>query len=189
MYDGRADQVRIQFKENTETTYPLLLEASPIGPLYGLGRDFYMVIDHRGIVRYRTTDGVGLGSRFDGVSIRAAIVEALDELAQEQAASTSVVEEEAVPDAFGWIVNYPNPFNASTSVYFNIARAESVTLDIYDVRGRLVRRLWEGPLTAGEHQMRWDGRDDGGFAAATGVYLSWLQSAKETHVQKMLLLR
>ena len=189
MYDGRVDQVRIQFKENTGTTYPLLLEASSVGPLYGLGRDFYMVIDHRGIVRYRTTDGVGLGARFDEASIRAAIAEALDELAQEQAVATAVAEEEGVPDAFGWMINYPNPFNASTAIHFNLAQAKPVTLDIYDVRGQWVRRLWHGPLEAGEHQMHWDGRDDRGFAAATGTYLGWLRSAEETQVQKMLLLR
>ena len=51
---------------------------------YGLRRDFYMVVDHQGIVRYRTLDGVGLGSRFNEESIRTAIIEALDDLHGEQ---------------------------------------------------------------------------------------------------------
>ncbi len=190
MYDGRVDQVRILFKENTGTTYPLLLNASPVGQDYGLGRDFYMVIDHRGIVRYRTPDGVGLGSRFNENGIRAAIVEALDDLAAEvEAKSTAVLEENAVPEAFGWMVNYPNPFNASTVIDFSLAQARLATLNVYDVQGRLVRRLWDGPLEGGVHRVRWDGRDDRGWPAATGLYMGWLRSEQGTLVQKMLLLR
>lgn len=102
---------------------------------------------------------------------------------------TAIVEDRAVPNAFGWMVNYPNPFNATTVIDFNLDRARPVTLDIYDIQGRLVRRLWEGPLRAGAHQMRWDGRDERGIPAATGTYVGWLRSTGETQVQKMLLLR
>ena len=87
------------------------------------------------------------------------------------------------------MVNYPNPFNATTVIDFNLIRAQSVTLDIYDIKGRLVRRLWDGPLSAGAHHVRWDGFDERGVSVATGIYLGWLRSPGETQVQKMLLLR
>ena len=102
---------------------------------------------------------------------------------------TAIAENRAVPDAFGWMVNYPNPFNATTVIDFNLIQAQSVTLDIYDIKGRLVRRLWDGPLSAGAHHVRWDGFDERGVSVATGIYLGWLRSAGETQVQKMLLLR
>ena len=144
MWDGRDDQVRVRFKENTATTYTLLLEGSHVGQEYGLDRDYYVVIDHRGIVRYRTPDGGSLGSRFDEASIRAAIETALDELAlelaeaaeEEQGEITAVLGEQVLPGTFAWIINYPNPFNASTAIHFNLARARSVSLDVYDEQGQ-----------------------------------------------------
>ena len=91
---------------------------------------------------------------------------------------TAIAENRAVPDAFGWMVNYPNPFNATTVIDFNLIQAQSVTLDIYDIKGRLVRRLWDGPLSAGAHHVRWDGFDERGVSVATGIYLGWLRSAE-----------
>ena len=115
MYDGRADQVRIQFKENTGTTYPLLLEASSIGQEHGLGKDFYMVIDHRGVVRYRTPDGVGLGSRFNESSIRTAIEESLEDLAEEQ---VPLVYEEVEPMRLAELSEADVEANRQTDAFF-----------------------------------------------------------------------
>ena len=116
MYDGRADQVRIQFKENTGTTYPLLLEASSVGQEYGLGRDFYMVIDHRGVVRYRTLDGVGLGSRFNESSIRTAIEESLEDLAEER---VPLVYDEVEPMRLAELSEADVEANRQTDAFFS----------------------------------------------------------------------
>jgi hypothetical protein len=65
----------------------------------------------------------------------------------------------------------PNPFNPSTTVRFELARSAQARVRVYDVSGRLVRTLVDGPRPAGMQSVVWDGRDDAGQPAASGVYL------------------
>ena len=67
---------------------------------------------------------------------------------------------------------WPNPFNATTHLVFRLHQAASVHVTIYNVRGQRVRTLVDAPLHAGAHQMQWDGRDERGHSAATGLYLA-----------------
>jgi hypothetical protein len=67
--------------------------------------------------------------------------------------------------------NRPNPFNQSTSIAFRLPASMPVDLGVYDVGGRLVRRLVRSGLEAGEHRVEWDGRDASGHLAANGSYL------------------
>jgi hypothetical protein len=85
--------------------------------------------------------------------------------------------------------NYPNPFNPQTFIEFALPRAGRVTLRIYDGRGRLVRTLVDEVRGAGPHRVRWDGADDGGRAAASGVYHYVLKTADGDLQRKMTLLR
>jgi len=66
--------------------------------------------------------------------------------------------------------NHPNPFAGPTHIAFQLAREGSVRLTIYDIQGRRVRRLVEGGLGAGDHDVVWDGRNDAGRAARPGIY-------------------
>jgi hypothetical protein len=68
--------------------------------------------------------------------------------------------------------NHPNPFNPSTSIALALDQGRDVRLEIYDARGRLVRVLHDGALSAGRHELVWDGRDGTGRSAASGVYLA-----------------
>jgi predicted CXXCH cytochrome family protein len=76
-----------------------------------------------------------------------------------------------VPSAFMLSQNYPNPFNPSTSISFSMPRATDVHFAVYNMAGQLVRRLATGPVTAGNYTVTWDGRDDNGNIAGTGMYL------------------
>ena len=68
--------------------------------------------------------------------------------------------------------SYPNPFNPAVVLPLDLATdAESVALTVYDVLGRRVRQVWQGPLGAGSHRFVWDGRDEAGKDVAAGVYL------------------
>ena len=84
-WDGRSGQVDAIFRLGTGTTYPLLLRGSPVASQYGFDRHNYMVLDHEGVVRYRSSGSIS--RRFDGVAIRQAIDEALDDLDQALAAA------------------------------------------------------------------------------------------------------
>jgi hypothetical protein len=85
--------------------------------------------------------------------------------------------------------NSPNPFNPLTTFKYSLPSAQHVRLAIYDLRGRLVRRLVDEKQDAGAHQTRWDGRDESGLEAASGVYLFKLSSAEGVLTKKMLLAR
>lgn len=81
----------------------------------------------------------------------------------------------------------PNPFNPRTVVSFDVPRDGRVRVAIYDLAGRLVRRLVEGNLTAGRHEATWDGADDAGRAAAAGVYLLRLVDGQAAVSAKLVL--
>jgi PKD repeat protein len=84
----------------------------------------------------------------------------------------------------------PNPFNPSTTIRFALAHdASHVTLDLYDVQGRRVRVLWDGPLSRGRHERTWDGRNAAGAPVATGIYFVRLQAGAEEQVRQAVLIR
>lgn len=66
--------------------------------------------------------------------------------------------------------NVPNPFNPSTQLHFEMAAAGKVDIAVYDTRGHLVREFQVGHLAAGHHSVMWDGADQAGRPAASGVY-------------------
>ena len=83
----------------------------------------------------------------------------------------------------------PNPFNPRTTVSLTLARRGAVTLQVFDVRGRLVRTLHRGDLDAGPHELAWDGRDDGGATLASGVYLVRAELQDRELREKVLLVK
>jgi hypothetical protein len=92
----------------------------------------------------------------------------------------------AAPPAADTILEpcYPNPFNPTTTIPVNLARAAAVRLSLYDVRGRLVRTLHDGPLAAGQHLFSVDGR-----GMSSGTYVCRLQTPRGTHTQRLTLVR
>lgn len=83
--------------------------------------------------------------------------------------------------------NYPNPFNAQTTVRFEIGEATRVQLDIFDVSGRRVRRLFQGYLQPGSYNYIWDGRDDRHEGVASGVYFLNFSAGNYFRAEKMVL--
>ena len=83
----------------------------------------------------------------------------------------------------------PNPFNPATDIQFSLPADGRAALRIYDLSGRLVRTLFDGVLTAGPHTQRWNGRDDTGREAASGVYFARLVSQGEQRIKSMALVR
>jgi FlgD Ig-like domain len=79
-----------------------------------------------------------------------------------------------LPDALSLNLS-PNPSTYDALVRFDLPRAARVTFEVFDVAGRLVRRIDGGALPRGPHEFCWDGRDEQGRAAASGVYLAWLR--------------
>ena len=85
----------------------------------------------------------------------------------------------------------PNPFNPATRLQFDLhgAGVRPVSLLVFDVRGRLVRRLLEAPLGEGRHDMIWTGTDDRGGLVASGMYVVRLQAAGVDERARLVLIR
>lgn len=67
--------------------------------------------------------------------------------------------------------NYPNPFNPVTKIRFDIPEPSTVSLIIYDVMGREVRRLVDGAVDPGYHTAAWDARNSSGTGVSSGIYI------------------
>jgi hypothetical protein len=85
--------------------------------------------------------------------------------------------------------NYPNPFNASTTIPFYLPHQSNVEVVIYDLRGRLVKRLLRSELGAGLHHIAWQGDTATGTHVASGVYLVRLQTDSQSLTRQMILLK
>jgi hypothetical protein len=85
--------------------------------------------------------------------------------------------------------NYPNPFNPTTTISFALPEKSSVSLGIYDARGRLVVNLVNGTLPEGLKEIVWDGKDANDRALSTGVYFYRLKVGNKVMTKKMLLLK
>jgi hypothetical protein len=96
---------------------------------------------------------------------------------------------EHFPTEFSLNQNYPNPFNPSTQISFVLPTESKVELTIYDLLGRRVKRLISGRLEAGYHAATWDGTDEQGAAATSGVYFYLLKAGDFSHSRKMLLMK
>lgn len=79
-----------------------------------------------------------------------------------------------------------NPFRSAAMLRFELDRDTRVTLEVFDTTGRRVAVLEDGPLTAGRHLRRWDGRDDAGRSLAAGIYLARLRTPDSTETVKLV---
>ena len=84
--------------------------------------------------------------------------------------------------------NYPNPFNPTTMIYFELPRAENIEIKIYDILGREIRTLYSRFHKAGTYTMSWDGRNDWNSPVAAGIYFCRLKTKDQFKVHKMVLL-
>ena len=195
--DGISQQVDLSFRQRTGTTYPLLLQASTVGALYGFTQHNYAVIDHEGILRYRSVGVVA--RRFDEQVIRQHIELALGNLGSALLAGDKGLEQleatageemsEGQPWNFELERNYPNPFNSGTVIPFSLSGETEVHLQVFDVLGRPVVNLVVGRLQTGRHRVNWEGRDAGGQPVPSGIYFYRLSSGNRAESRKMTLVR
>ncbi|MFB3145565.1 MAG: FlgD immunoglobulin-like domain containing protein, partial [Nitrospirales bacterium] len=96
---------------------------------------------------------------------------------------------EALPKTMMLEQNYPNPFNPSTTIRYAVPEAGEISLKIYNLNGQLVKTLLSGVVTAGNHQVVWDGTDSSGSQVASGAYLYKLEAGDFVQTRKTVLLQ
>lgn len=99
--------------------------------------------------------------------------------------SNSQAESPALPLTLSQ--NYPNPFNPETSIAFFLPEAQTVCLQIFNIKGQLIKTLVDNAMAAGEHNFVFDGTDQNGRALSNGVYLYRLQTPDHSITRKMVL--
>jgi len=102
--------------------------------------------------------------------------------------------ESITPDQFYLHPNYPNPFNATTVIPFDLPHSSFVMVEIYNIMGKKVRTLFADPKPAGHFEVQWNGTDELNQAVASGIYFCRLQTTRPLNevfvqVRKLVLLR
>ena len=97
--------------------------------------------------------------------------------------------EEGIPTEFALHENYPNPFNPTTTLRFDLPEVSDITLTIYNMLGQKVRTFDYQNTSAGYHSVTWDATNDLGEQVGAGVYLYQIQTKGFVKTRKMVLLK
>nr|MBC8527533.1 T9SS type A sorting domain-containing protein [Candidatus Cloacimonadota bacterium] len=93
---------------------------------------------------------------------------------------------QALPDKFALYQNYPNPFNSKTVIKYDLPKDTHVNIQIYNVKGQLVKELVNGVETAGRKKIEWNVPEKSGMSS--GIYFYRFSTRDKTFVKKMILL-
>jgi len=99
---------------------------------------------------------------------------------------TSIKSQDKIPTKFELEQNYPNPFSSSTIIPYALKQHTDVYVTIYDLLGRVVRKMDAGVQPIGSHKMLWDGCNNFGHRVAAGIYFYRIDAGGESKVRKML---
>ncbi len=94
-----------------------------------------------------------------------------------------------IPNAEIELSNYPNPFNPSTTIRFNIDRDELIKLEIFNLKGQIVKELFNGQLSPGHHTKTWNGTDDNNQRVSSGIYFCRLHTVTKARATKLMLIK
>ncbi len=103
--------------------------------------------------------------------------------------STSDLLQNAIIPEFLLSQNYPNPFNPNTKIEYEIPQSGIVKINIYDISGKLIRKLINEQKNTGKYLVTWDGRNDSGKTVSSGTYFYQIISGNFVQAKKMILLK
>jgi hypothetical protein len=101
----------------------------------------------------------------------------------------SVSSQELIPHEFALTQNYPNPFNPVTEAGFDLPEASNVLIRVFSMLGKEVKTLVDQPKQAGRYSVSWDGTDNNGILAPSGIYFLQMQASSFSYVRKMTFIR
>lgn len=95
----------------------------------------------------------------------------------------------SLPTTYKMFANYPNPFNPSTAIIYELPQKANVVMEIYNIRGAKVKTLVDGNMNAGRHTVEWDGTDSNGVGVTSGLYICFMRAPGYTKTIRMLYLK
>ena len=97
---------------------------------------------------------------------------------------------ELLPEVFELSHNFPNPFNPNTCIQFTLGQEELISLNIFDIQGRLVKSLINNSyFQSGVYNFTWDGKNNIDVQVPSGMYIYKLKSDNQTITRKMVLMK
>ncbi|MBI2502262.1 MAG: choice-of-anchor D domain-containing protein, partial [Candidatus Latescibacteria bacterium] len=185
----------MEFPGNSLAGQPLLLVDLGEEGRLGLGLSFAQPVSGEGVVgllrlRLRKASPSPLVLAVNSAVVRSASG-AADTLALPpplEWAAGPVAKPALAPAALALYPPYPNPFNAEVALSYELPRTQPLSLVIYNAAGQQVRTLFSGIQEAGAYRLVWDGRDQQGRLAGSGIYLALLRAAEGQLSQQLLIL-
>jgi hypothetical protein len=101
----------------------------------------------------------------------------------------AIADETTTPLSFELFANYPNPFNPTTTVKYQVAEASDVTITVYDILGNKVCTLFNGKQQPGQHETVWNGTNEMGKPVTSGIYFCTYKAKNFSKTQKMMLIK
>ncbi len=113
---------------------------------------------------------------------------AIDNLEIQQRIS-GIEDNGTTPERFALKQNYPNPFNPTTTIRYELPNKVRATLTVVNINGQVVRMLVNEEQSAGSYSVSWNGLNERGLPAATGIYFYKLQAGAFSETRKMILMK
>ncbi|MCK5051832.1 MAG: T9SS type A sorting domain-containing protein, partial [Candidatus Cloacimonetes bacterium] len=116
---------------------------------------------------------------------------AIDLEFQEQWIGPVSINEETVQHPDVHLSNYPNPFNPTTTISFNLTTENTklTEIKIYNIKGQKIKTLISAQLSAGQHSVIWDGKDSNDKQVGSGIYFYKMKTSNFQQTKKMILLK
>ena len=105
------------------------------------------------------------------------------------ASSLNIDQNTLIPNDYKLHSNYPNPFNPTTTIQFDIPKEINVELIVYDIMGNTVSELINTKLNPGYHKVLWNGTDNFGNYVSAGLYVYQIKAGDYINTQKMLFIK
>jgi choice-of-anchor B domain-containing protein len=102
---------------------------------------------------------------------------------------TGISDNANIPDVYALGENYPNPFNPSTSIPYQLPQPGDVRIEIYNMLGQKVKTLVNNKKEPGYYTASWEGLNDNGFQVSSGIYLYRIEAGEFSSVRKMILMK
>ncbi len=155
----------------------------------GLSEETIQVYYLDGNFNWQVISGVSVNTETNTVSMSQNQVRTFYALKANSVTSVKSTQSANLPEDFTLLPNFPNPFNPQTTIRYKLTTDSNITLNIYDIQGRKIITLYQGPQKAGEYSTIWNGTDYKGMIISSGVYFIQLKIGTFTHVRKMTLLK
>ena len=173
------DHVMVSSKESGTGVLKILAADLQGGAIEGLDRSFITI----------PVEFIGHQYQVAPVSVEDIRLAGADGSLVNVVARTTTSDVKVIPGEFALQQNFPNPFNPSTEIRYDLPDEGFVNLVVYNMVGQKVRTLRSETMQPGYHSMVWDGRNDVGSQVATGMYFYSIHTGSFQATKKMLFLK